>query len=80
VPGTLPHSRRQTLSADQLNRTLFAKVGPDGSVLGVFIDPGCDHRLEDLAPLAAIGEVFFKPALEKGKPRESVARFTLGGI
>lgn len=80
VPGTLPLSRRQGLSLDQLNRTLFARIGPDGSVLGVFLDPGCDHRLEDAAPLAAIGDVLFKPALEQGKPREGMARFTLGGI
>jgi hypothetical protein len=80
VAGTLPPERLKTLTLDQLNRTYYAKIGPDGSVLGLFADESCHLQLDDTGALAAVNAVFFKPALVKGKPVEGVARVRLGEI
>lgn len=80
VTGSLPQARLKEFSLDQLNRTYYAKVGPDGSVIGLFADESCSLKIDNDATLAAVSEVFFKPALVKGKPVESVARVRLGEI
>jgi hypothetical protein len=80
VAGTLPPERLKTLTLDQLNRTYYAKIGPDGSVLGLFADESCHLKSDDDAVLAAVSTAFFKPALVKGKPVEGVARVRLGEI
>lgn len=77
VPGTLPLVRRQQLSLDQLNRTFYAKVSPDGTLLGAYLDESCSQPLEDAGTLAALGDAFFRPALDKGKPVEGTARLRL---
>jgi hypothetical protein len=80
VPGTLASTRLKELSLDQLNRTYYAKIGPDGSVLGLYTDESCNLKIDNDATLAVVSEVFFKPALVKGKPVEGVARVRLGEI
>jgi len=80
VRGTLSRQSRQAFSADQLNRICYAKVAPDGSLRGVYLDESCHQELTDDATRAAFSEVFFKPALDKGKPVEGVARVSLAGI
>lgn len=80
VPGTMPPARLKELTLDQLNRTYYAKVAPDGSLLGLYADESCNLQLSDAVTLAAVGEAFFKPALVKGKPVEGVARVRLGEI
>ena len=80
VRGTLPRPRRAELSLDQMNRTAYVKVSPDAQVLGVYQDETCQLVLEDERYVAVIGEIFFKPALDRGKPVEGVARLRLGDI
>jgi hypothetical protein len=80
VPGTLPVNQRTQLTPDQLNRTFFARVSKDGKLLGAFADEGCNLELNDAATLNALREVFFRPALEKGKPAEGTARVRLAEI
>jgi hypothetical protein len=80
APGTLPRARRAELSLDQLNRIFYVKVSPDGLMLGAFQDEACHDPLTDAGTLAALGDVFFKPALAQGKPAEGVARVRLGEI
>jgi hypothetical protein len=80
VAGSLPSVQRQRLTVDQLNLLFHAKVAKDGSLLGVYRDEACAQPLDDPAVVAAAGEVFFKPALEKGKAVDGVARVRLGGI
>jgi hypothetical protein len=80
VRGTLPRQRRAELSLDQMNRTAYVKVAKDAQVLGVYQDEACQLVLEDERYLAVIREVFFKPALYKGKPVEGVARTRLGDL
>lgn len=80
VPGTVPAERFKALSLDQQNRTYYAKVGPDGAVLGLYADESCNLKIDNDSTLAIVNEVFFKPALVKGKPVEGVARVRLGEI
>jgi len=80
VHGTLPQTQRERLAPDQLNRVLFAKISKDGALLGVFADEDCGLRIEDPATLAALGEVFFTPAVQQGKPVDGVVRLRLGEI
>lgn len=80
VPGTVPPARLKALSLDQLNRTYYARVARDGSLIGVFADESCSLRLDDEATVAAAGEVFFKPALYEGRPVEGIVRLRLGEI
>lgn len=80
VPGTLPPARLKTLSLDQAGRTYYARIGPDGSVAGLYADESCNLKIDDGPTLAVVNEVFFKPALVKGKPVEGVARVRLGEI
>jgi hypothetical protein len=80
VPGTLASTRLKELTLDQQNRTYYAKVGPDGAVLGLFADESCNLKIDNDTTLAVVSEVFFKPALVKGKPVEGVARVRLGEI
>jgi hypothetical protein len=80
VPGTMPPVRLKDLTLDQLNRTYYAKVGPDGAVLGLYTDESCHLKIDNDATLAVVSEAFFKPALVKGKPVEGVARVRLGEI
>lgn len=80
VPGTMPRERLKDLTLDQLNRTYYAKIAPDGSLLDIFADESCSLRIDDATALAVVGEAFFKPALVKGKPVEGVARVRVGEI
>ncbi len=80
VPGTVATTRFKELTLDQLNRTYYAKIGPDGSVLGLFTDENCNLKIDHETTLSIVSEVFFKPALVKGKPVEGVARVRLGEI
>lgn len=80
VGGTLLREQRRHLTLDQLNRTFYARISPDGTLLGAFADEDCSLSLEDGPILAALQEVFFKPALKQGKPVEGVARIQLGEI
>ena len=77
VPGTLPLVQREGLNPAQMTRTIYAKVGSDGALQGVFTDKDCNTPLEDARMTAALYEVFFTPALELGKPVDGVARVRL---
>ncbi len=77
VSGTLSLAQRQRLRPDQITRRVYAKVGKDGTMLGAFADEDCNHPLEDPGIVAALGEVFFTPALDQGKPVDGIARVRL---
>ena len=49
-------------------------------VLGLYADESCRVQLDDTGIREAIGEVFFKPALVKGKPVEGIAYVRLSEI
>ena len=80
VRGSLPRALRQRLAPDQLNRVFFAKISKDGALLGAYADENCGLKLEDAATLAAVGEVFFTPELQQGKPVDGIVRMKLADI
>ncbi|RXK53714.1 hypothetical protein ESB00_18685 [Oleiharenicola lentus] len=80
VPGTLPRERLKELTLDQMNRTYYARIAPDGSLLDLFADESCSLKIDDAAARAVVAEAFFKPALVKGQPVEGVARVRVGEI
>jgi len=80
VSGSLSSGTRQRLSPEQLKRRLYVKVSKDGLLLGVFSDEGCTLPVDEAVTTAALGEVFFTPALQAGKPADGVARVRLGDI
>ncbi len=80
VPGTMPRERLKELTLDQLNRTYYARIAPDGSLVDLFADESCNLKIDDATTRAVVAEAFFKPALVKGKPVEGVARVRVGEI
>lgn len=80
VPGTLPLAQRRQLSLDQLNRTFYVKISKDGDLLGAYGDEACSQPLEDAGTLTALGDVFFQPALDQGKPVEGAVKLRLADI
>jgi hypothetical protein len=77
MPGSLPLQQREQLTPEQLTRTIHVKVSKDGTMLGVFTDADCNHPLKDTVVTMAASELFYKPALNEGKPMEGVARLRL---
>lgn len=80
VPGTLPRALRGSMTLDQLTRYVYARIGRDGALLGAFTNAECTAPLENPTVLAALGEIFFVPALEAGKPAEGVAQVRFADI
>lgn len=80
VPGTMPRERLKELTLDQLNRTYYARIAPDGSLVDLFADESCSLKIDDATTRSVVAEAFFKPALVKGKPVEGVARVRVGEI
>lgn len=80
VPGTLPDAIRERLSLDQLTRYVYAKVSSDGTMRGIFSDAECTVPLENAGTVAALGEIFYVPALQGGKPVDGVARVRFADI
>lgn len=77
APGGLSAAARAQLTNAQLSRTTYVKVSPEGVLLAAFADEACNILLDDPSLTAVLGEVFYKPALVKGKPVEGVARVLL---
>jgi hypothetical protein len=80
TPGGLRAGVRQQLAADQLARTCYVKVSKEGTLLGLYADESCNLKLEDPAMAAVLADVFYKPALVKGKPVDGVARVRLADL
>jgi hypothetical protein len=80
VRGTLPRGRRESLSHDQLTRIIYVKVSPDGTPLGIFANESCELQMDDAGTSAAVNDMFFRPALQQGKPVEGVARVRLAEL
>ena len=80
VRGTLPRPRRESLSHDQLTRIIYVKVSPDGLPLGIFTNEACELQIDDSGTTAAVEATLFRPALQKGKAVEGVARVRLADL
>jgi len=75
--GGLRPGDRERLTNEQLIRTSYVKVSPEGTLVAAFADEACTIQLDDGSMTAVLGEVFYKPALVNGKPVEGVARVRL---
>ncbi|HYC72803.1 MAG TPA: hypothetical protein VEB66_16450 [Opitutaceae bacterium] len=75
--GTLTEEQRGQIPADQLARTFHVKVGKDGRALAAYTDAACTVRVSDRAVAEALGQILYKPALDKGRPAEGVAAVRL---
>jgi hypothetical protein len=80
VRGTLPRPRRESLSHDQLTRIIYVKVSSDGLPLGIFTNEACELQIDDSGTTAAVEDTLFRPALQKGKAVEGVARVRLADL
>ncbi len=80
VRGSLPRTLRRGFSPEQLNRKMYVKVAQDGKPAGAYEDETCAVPLDDAATVAALGEAFFTPALEKGKPAEGIVPVRLADM
>jgi hypothetical protein len=68
----LPDGVRASLTPAQLSKSCFVRVAKDGSVTGVYGDAAGEKPLKDSVLESALKLLRFKPALDSGKPVESV--------
>ena len=76
----LTSEARATLTPAQLDENCYVRVAKDGRVTGVFRDAAGKQPLQDVPLESALRTVRFKPALQTGKPVESIVLIKLGGI
>jgi hypothetical protein len=77
---TLAREVRMSLTADQLGGTCYVRVARDGRVAAAFHDAAGRQPLHDPALESALQTLRFKPALEAGKPVESIASFSFAQL
>lgn len=71
--GHLPADFPAKLQSGQLKSPVYVKVSPTGKPLASFRDPACAKQVEDPYVQSVVANLFFKPALDQGKPIEGVA-------
>jgi hypothetical protein len=62
-----------SLTKDQLEHTWYVRVGKDGRVTAAFSDADGRKPVQDNVLVSALQLLRFNPALEAGKPVESLA-------
>ena len=75
--GRLPSDFRSQLNSGKYRDTIYVRVGSDGVPAEVFSDRDCSRRIEDPYVSGVVKGLLFNPALEKGKPVDSVASVRL---
>lgn len=75
--GKLPTDLHTRVSGGQFNRVYYVKVSKEGLPTGAFQDESCSQKIEDDYLESVMNSIRFKPALEKGKPVDAVARVKL---
>jgi hypothetical protein len=80
VPATFVSDLRPSLSPAQLNQACYVRVAKDGKVAATFGDKDGTQPLQDPELDAALKGLRFKPAIESGKPVESIVAIRLGMI
>lgn len=69
-----------SLTGRQLDTTCYVRVGKDGRVTAVFSDAAGRKPVADTALGSVLKALRFKPALESGRPVESIAPITPGQL
>jgi hypothetical protein len=80
APATFVNDLRSSLSPAQLSQACFVQVAKDGRVKAAFGDKKGTQPLQDPELDAALKGLRFKPAIEAGKPVESIVPVRLGMI
>ena len=80
VMGRLPPDLPARLAQGKYGGTLYARVSKDGLAGDVFLDAACTKRVADPYLESVVRGIRFKPALEKGKPVDSVAPISLSSL
>ncbi|HEX2851964.1 MAG TPA: hypothetical protein VHO24_01910 [Opitutaceae bacterium] len=80
VTTSLADTVRRPLSSVQLRENYHVRVGKNGRVVGVFRDAAGKQALQDAALESAVKTLRFKPALDAGKPVESIATLNFGQL
>jgi hypothetical protein len=75
--GHLPADFRSRLAAGKYREPIFVRVGKDGIPAEAYSNRDCSRRIEDPYVDRVVKGLLFKPALEKGKPVDSVASVRL---
>jgi len=70
--STIPDTVLATLTPEQQRTACYLRVGTDGRVTGAFRDAAGKKPLGDPTLEAALATLVFNPALEAGKPVESI--------
>jgi hypothetical protein len=80
VAGSLPASVRGRVSAEQLNRTCYARIAKDGRLTGLFADEAASLPIADADFAGLFADALYKPALAQGKPMDGVVRVKLADL
>lgn len=75
--GNLPADLPSRLTGGQFTQTFFVAVSKDGLPGQVFSDESCSQRVDDPYILSVIKDLRFRPALDKGRAVDGVARLNL---
>jgi hypothetical protein len=80
APAMFAKDLRSSLSPAQLNQACFVRVAKNGRVAATFVDKEGTQPLQDSELDAALKGLRFKPAIDAGKPVESVVAIRLGAL
>ena len=75
--GRLPADLPARLANNEFKKTYYVRVTKDGKAAEAFADESCSQKVDDPYLQSVVRNIQFKPALEKGKPVDGVARLNL---
>jgi hypothetical protein len=76
---TLPADFKQRVPSEQQERTLYVKVGVDGTIRDLSTEVGRTVAVEPYID-SAVRKFRYNPALQAGKPVESVVELKLASL
>jgi hypothetical protein len=80
VPATFVRDMRSSLTSAQLNQSCYVRVAKNGKVAATFADKDGTQPLQDETLDSALRGIRFKPAIEAGKPVETIVPIRIGMI
>jgi hypothetical protein len=80
APAMFANDLRPSLSPAELNQACYVRVAKDGRVAATFVDKEATQPLRDQMLDAALKGLRFKPAIDAGKPVESIVAIRLGSL
>jgi len=80
VMGKLPADLPTQIAEGKYRETLYVRVSKDGLAADAFQDQSCSKKVDDPYVQSVVRAIRFKPALEKGRPVESVTPLNLAQL